>query len=180
MGGTKEGWDSLTRPASRKPAAAAKPTVTPVFEFATWMPVNKALNELKLRDIAGRTWTLADLREKTTFVTAWATWCGPCRDELPGVQKLYELAKSRNDVQVITLNFDEDPGLVEPFLTAYHYTFPVLMSARDYAASVVQGELGVPQNWLVDRSAILREKSIGFDDKIPDWSRAMLEKLAPR
>jgi thiol-disulfide isomerase/thioredoxin len=181
MGGTKEGWDSLTaRPASPKPAATAKTAVTPVFQFASWKPVNRALDEINLKDVAGRTWTLADLREKTTFVTAWATWCGPCRDELPAVQKLYELAKSRDDVQVITLNFDEDPGLVEPFLSSYHYTFPVLMSARDFAESVVQGELGVPQNWLVDRSAMLRERSIGFDDKIPDWPKAMLEKLAPR
>lgn len=179
MGGTKEGWNLMTRPVSSKPAATARPTVTPVFQFAAWKPFNKALNEIKLNDVAGRTWTLADLRDKTTFVTAWATWCGPCRDELPSVQRLYELVKSRNDVQVITLNFDEDPGLVEPFLSAYHYTFPVLMSARDFAASVVQGELGIPQNWLVDRSAILREKSIGFDDKI-DWPKAMLEKLAPR
>jgi thiol-disulfide isomerase/thioredoxin len=181
MGGTKEGWDSLTaRPASPKPAATVKPAVTPVFQFASWKSVSKTLNEMNLQDVAGRTWTLAELRGKTTFVTAWATWCGPCRDELPSVQKLYELAKSRNDIQVITLNFDEDPGLVEPFLAAYHYTFPVLMSARDYAARIVQEELVIPQNWLVDRSVILREKSIGFDDKIPDWPKAMLEKLAPR
>ncbi|HEV1284509.1 MAG TPA: hypothetical protein VNU44_04335 [Bryobacteraceae bacterium] len=80
---------------------------------------------------------------------------------------------------MITLNFDEDPGLVEPFLAAYHYTFPVLMSAGRYAAGHVAGELGIPQNWLVDPTVILREKSVGFDSTIPDWSTAMLDKLAP-
>jgi hypothetical protein len=79
---------------------------------------------------------------------------------------------------VITLNLDEDPGLVEPFLAAYHYTFPVLMSARDYAARQATGDLVIPQNWLVDRTLTLREKSAGFDSTIPDWPKAMLDKLA--
>jgi hypothetical protein len=93
------------------------------------------------------------------------------------VQKLYELVKHRNDVQVITLNADEDPGLVEPFLAANHFTFPVLMAARDYVASHANGELGIPQNWLVDHALILREKSTGFDNHILDWPKAMLDKL---
>lgn len=177
----KEGWDSATAVSQvpAKPASTAKPAVTTAYKVAPWNSVNKAMNEMNLRDVAGRTWTLADIRGKMTLVTAWATWCGPCRGELPSVQKLYELAKTRNDIQVITLNFDEDPGLVEPFLAACHYTFPVLMSARDYAASHVAGELGIPQNWLVDHTLILSEKSIGFDSMIPDWPKAMLDKLNP-
>jgi thiol-disulfide isomerase/thioredoxin len=178
MGGTKEGWDSATAviQVPAKPAAAA---VTAAYQFAPWNSVNKALNEMNLRDVQGRTWTLEDVRGKMTLVSAWATWCGPCREELPSVQKLYELVKNRSDVQVITLNFDQDPGLVEPFLAAYHYTFPVLMSAGAYASSHVTGELGIPQNWLVDRTGILREKSVGFDSTIPDWPKAILDKLTP-
>jgi thiol-disulfide isomerase/thioredoxin len=178
MGGTKEGWDSATAviQVPAKPAAAA---VTAAYQFAPWNTVNKPLNEMNLADVKGRTWTLEDLRGKMTLITAWATWCGPCREELPSVQKLYEVVKNRNDIQVITLNFDEDPGLVEPFLAAYRYTFPVLMSAGRYAAGDVAGELGIPQNWVVDRTVILREKSIGFDSTIPDWPTAMLDRLAP-
>jgi thiol-disulfide isomerase/thioredoxin len=182
MGGTGEGWDSATavNQVPVKPAAAAKAAVTAAFQFAAWNRVNKALNEMSLKDVQAKTWTLADLRGKMTLVTAWATWCGPCRDELPSVQKLYELAKDRDDIQVITLNLDEDPGLVDPFLAAYHYTFPVLMSARDYAAGQAIGDLAIPQNWLVDRTLILREKSAGFDSTIPDWPKAMLDKLLDR
>ena len=76
--------------------------------------------------------------------TVWATWCGPCRDELPSVQKLYDLVKNRSDIQVITFNADQDPGLVEPFLAANHFSFPVLMSALDYAAGQAVGEVGIP------------------------------------
>jgi thiol-disulfide isomerase/thioredoxin len=179
MGGTGEGWASATavNQVPVKPVAA-KVTVTAAFQFAPWNSVNKALNQMSLEDVRAKTWTLTDLRGKTTLVTAWATWCGPCREELPSIQKLYELTKDRDDIEVITLNLDEDPGLVEPFLAAYHYTFPVLMSARVYAAQQATEGLVIPQNWLVDRTLILREKSAGFDSTIPDWPKAMLDKLA--
>jgi thiol-disulfide isomerase/thioredoxin len=177
MDGTKDGWDSLTvmTPPPSKPAP--KPAINAVYQIAPWTSVGKPLLEMNILDVTGRTWTLDDLRGKTTFVTTWATWCVPCRDELPSVQKLYELVKHRNDVQVITLNADEDPGLVEPFLAANRFTFPVLMAARDYVASHATGELGIPQNWLVDHALILREKSTGFDNHILDWPKAMLDKL---
>jgi hypothetical protein len=54
----------------------------------------------------------------------------------------------------------------------------VLIDERDHDASQVAGELVIPQNWLVDRSLILREKSVGFDSMIPEWPKARLDKLA--
>jgi hypothetical protein len=93
------------------------------------------------------------------------------------VPKLYDLTKPSKDVQGATLNIDEDPGLVEPFLAANRYTFPVLMSAGEYASQMT-GALSIPQNWVVDRVATLGEKSSGFDYKTPDWPKQMFDKLA--
>jgi len=174
MGGTKEGWDSLT---TKKPVPARRPVVSTAYQFAPWKDFEKSLPEMDLRDAAGKTWTLASFQGKTTIIALWATYCSPCRDELPGVQRLYQLIKDRADIQIVTLNLDPDPGLVEPFLAANHYTFPVLMDAERYAGSLATGSLAIPQNWLVDRRMILRQKSEGFDDKIPDWPGAMLQKL---
>ena len=138
------------------------------------MKVGFALPELKLRDLAGKTWTLADLKGKTTFVNVWATWCVPCREELPHLQKLYEAVRDRSDVQVITLNIDENPGEVEPYMRGNRYSFPALLSGRSYAEST--GPIAIPQNWLVDVSGTILQKSGGFDGR-PDWPKRMLERL---
>ncbi len=179
MGGTNEAWSFLiaNSPVPPKVPTTGKTPVNIASQFAGWQNVGKALGEMNLHGPAGETWTLANFQGKMTFVSVWATWCDPCREELPSVQKLYDLTKKQKDLQVITLNIDEDPGLVEPFLAANGYSFPVLMSAGEYAGQTT-GVLSIPQNWVVDRVATLREKSSGFDDKIADWPKQMFDKLA--
>jgi hypothetical protein len=98
-------------------------------------------------------------------------------DELPHLQKLYELSLTHDGMQVITLNIDENPGEVEPFMKSRNYTFPVVMNARQYAEGVT-GHFMIPMNWLVDRSGVLEQKSYGFESKGADWPKQMLEKLA--
>jgi thiol-disulfide isomerase/thioredoxin len=176
QGGTKEGWDrAVERLPSPAPKAPSRSAVTLATEYASWTKAGRALPEMKLQDAAGRMWTLANLQGKTTFVNLWATWCEPCREELPHVQELYELIKERPDLQVITFNLDENPGELQPFLTERHYTFPVVM-ARLYVEDF-SGPFTIPQNWLVDRAGTLQQKSVGFDTKAVDWPKLMLEKL---
>jgi len=141
---------------------------------------------MNLQDRAGRTWTRSDFEGKSTFVTLWATWCGPCVEELPYIQKLYEQAKERPGVQVVTLNLDENPGKVGPFLAQHPFTFPVLM-AKPYIDSMDPKERAsvIPENWIVDRNAVIREQAVGFDSRNPskagDAVKQILEKLlAPR
>ena len=110
-------------------------------------------------------------------MNVWATWCPPCREEFPAIQKLYELTKDRDDIQILTLNVDdENPGLVAPFLAANKVTSPVLLDARPYVVNFV-GMLGVPQNWLIDRNGVLRAKSHGFDETLKDWPARVLQQL---
>ena len=90
-------------------------------EVASWDTKNTALNAFELTDLQGRNWSLADLKGKVAFINVWATWCGPCREELPYVQKLTKQLKGRNDVVVLTLNTDEEVGKVEPFMKENKY-----------------------------------------------------------
>lgn len=178
MGGTKDAWNFVT--SSKLPPAGRTDLthlpVRPVNQFAAWKSVQEPLREMTLVDFSGKAWTLADFRGKTTFVAVWATWCSPCREELPSLQKLHELARNQKDVQVVTLNVDEDPGLVEPFLKSNGLTFPVLTSAGGYVAKVTE-RLDIPQNWVVDRTGTVREESAGFDPGTVDWPTEMLRKL---
>jgi thiol-disulfide isomerase/thioredoxin len=171
-GGSKEVWEALAaRPATPKPAA-----IQTALEYRAWQGVALPLPEMNLQDLLGKTWTLASLKGKETFVSVWATWCSPCMEELPHLQKLYELARTRDGVQVITLNLDENPGEVEPFMKSRNYTFPVVLSARKYVEGITE-HFTIPMNWLVDRSGVIEQKSNGFESKTSGWPKQMLEKL---
>ena len=71
---------------------------------------------------------LSDLKGKVTLINVWATWCAPCRVELPYVQRLHKALKNVPGLQVLTLNLDEDPSLVPGYMQAGGYTFPVIRS----------------------------------------------------
>jgi thiol-disulfide isomerase/thioredoxin len=103
-----------------------------------------------------------------------STWCGPCNAELPQLQKVYDQAKGRSDVQILTFNIDEDLGLVEPFLKEKGYTFPVL-PAYSYVVSLPDG-YAIPQNWLLNLKGEWQWTQLGYgsDDA---WVKDMLAKL---
>ncbi|MCU1236270.1 MAG: Redoxin domain protein [Candidatus Solibacter sp.] len=167
QGGTREGWSLATR---RLPAPKP-PNLLPVdiaTTYAAWTKVDMPLPDAGLRDAAGKPWALTNLKGKLTLVNVWATWCVPCREELPQIQKLYELSRQRGDFEVVTFSIDENPGELEPFMKSKGYTFPVVL-ARQYLENVA-APVTIPQNWVVDGKATLREKSIGFDSRIVDWA----------
>ncbi len=108
----------------------------------------RPLPEFKLKDLEGRTWTLSDLKGKVTLINVWATWCAPCRVELPYVQRLHKALENVPGLQVLTLNLDEDPSLVPGYMQAGGYAFPVIRSFE--LAEKIHPVSEVPQNWLVD------------------------------
>jgi thiol-disulfide isomerase/thioredoxin len=118
-------------------------------------------------------WTIAELKGKRTLINVWATWCEPCRAELPSVEKLYEQTKDRKDIQVITIATDEDPGVLGPFLKAGGYTFPVLL-ARTPVDDLTAG-VSIPRNWIVDGEGVLRAEGIGFS--AGEWPEKILGRM---
>ncbi len=171
LGGTDQGWKAFLarNDASKSKLAAAEP--------AAWDNKNKALAEFDLMDLAGRKWTPADLKGKVAFINFWATWCGPCREELPYVQKLREQLKDRKDVIVLTFNTDEEVGKVEPFMKENKFTFPVLLG-QAYADS--QGINSIPRNWIVSLDGKVMLEGIGFGGEGDEWIKKatqLIEKV---
>lgn len=165
-GGSNEGWQMWI--ATARPSAATN-------DASKWAPMTKTMPELSVLDRGGKTWTLANLKGKTTLLNVWATWCGPCRNELPHLQKLYDQVKQREDVQVVTLNVDDNIGLVEPYLKENNFTFPVLFT-KEYVDALV-GPLGIPTNWIADRGASLKLESVGFGGDGEGWIRDTLAEI---
>jgi thiol-disulfide isomerase/thioredoxin len=115
--------------------------------------------EFSARDLTGKTWLLKDLQGKATFVNYWATWCGPCRAEHPEVQKLHNLAKDRDDMQVLTISVDHNPDAVAAYIKEKGYTFATIHDPA--LADQILPYMGLPTNFLVN-AAGMRTSFYGF------------------
>jgi thiol-disulfide isomerase/thioredoxin len=166
LGGTEVAWAAWSVPATGADAAKA--------DDARWEKPTKTLPTFELADLSGKTWTVKSLDGKVVLINLWATWCGPCNAELPQLQKLYEQAKGRSDLQILTFNIDEDLGLVEPFMKEKGYTFPVV-PAYSYVVNLLDG-YAIPQNWVLSPKGQWEWTQVGYgsDDA---WVKDMLAKL---
>ena len=93
---------------------------------------------------------------------------------MPRFQKLCERYQNRPDVQFLTLNMDENPGLLEPFLKDRKLSLPVLPAAA-YIRDTLR-VMGIPQNWIVDAQGVVRLKGIGYDAS-GKWEEGMAEAI---
>jgi thiol-disulfide isomerase/thioredoxin len=164
QGGTPENWMAWATSPEKAALAEARLTFSvPIPEFA-------------VADLAGRTWRLSDLKGKVTLLDFWATWCGSCRGELPHIQKLYDRLKGRNDLQVVTINVDDNPGLIEGYLKETNFTFPIL-PAKDLAGKIFP-IIMLPQTWIVDAQGRRSEEQVvgGSDDWV-ERTIAQMERV---
>jgi peroxiredoxin len=116
-------------------------------------------------DLEGRKVSLSDFRGKVVLVNIWATWCPPCRDEMPSMQKLYERFKGKN-FEILAVSIDGNAHeAVAPFVQKLHLTFPVLLDPKGKTEGLYR-ITGVPESFIVDREGILVNKVIGP----MDWS----------
>jgi cytochrome c biogenesis protein CcmG/thiol:disulfide interchange protein DsbE len=116
---------------------------------------------LELNAIDGTRVTLAKLRGKVVLIDFWATWCGPCREEIP---RLVELQRSRasRGLQLLGISMDDDSATVQRFYSELHMNYPVVMG--DVAlAERFGGVLGLPVKFLIDRDGRMVGRSHAHD-----------------
>ncbi len=90
------------------------------------------------------------------------------------MQKLIEKYKGRAEVQFITLNIDDNPGLIAPFMKEHQLSFTVL-PAYSYVTDTLK-VFGIPQNWIVDYRAVVRLKGLGYDSA-EKWEMGMADAI---
>ena len=111
-------------------------------------------------NINGKEVSLADQRGKVVLVNVWATWCPPCRREMPSMQRLYEKFKGKNfDILAVSID-SESREAVEPFMRKMNLTFPALLDPGE-TIRPLYGITGVPESFIIDQQGILVEKIIG-------------------
>jgi peroxiredoxin len=113
--------------------------------------------EFTLSDLKGRKWSLQELHGKVALVNFWATWCPPCRKEMPDLQALSERFGPRG--LVILAISDEDAAKVEPFIAAQKYTYPILLDPGRKVNELLAVE-GIPKTFLYGRDGKLVAQAI--------------------
>ena len=113
--------------------------------------------EFALKDLSGKTWSFAELRGKVVLVNFWATWCPPCRKEMPDLETLYQRFSSKGLV-VLAIS-DEETAKVEPFIRERKLSFPVLLDPGRKVNEIFVVE-GIPKSFVYDREGKLVAQSI--------------------
>lgn len=111
----------------------------------------------------GKTLTSDDFKGKVVFLNFWASWCDPCKREMPSVDALYRKMESNKDFVMITVLYRDTPANAVAYMKAKGYGFPVYLDPNDVSSSSF-GVTGVPETYVIDRSGILKKKMIGPDD----------------
>ncbi len=119
---------------------------------------------------------LADFKGKVVFLNFWATWCDPCREEMPGMERLHRAYKDRGLV-VLAISLDsQGASVVNPFVKKYNLTFPVGLDPK-MALGRTYEVWAVPSTFIIDRNG----KRVLFANGAREWDgkagHALLESL---
>ena len=136
---------------------------TPAPSTAGPVAIGQPAPDFTLSDLNGRNYTLSQLRGKVVIVNFWATWCPPCRAEMPSMERLHRQLAGEGLV-LLAVNIEKDGRRsVAQFLSAAPHSFPVLLDEQE----VVQKRYGVyqfPESFIIRKDDVIDDKVIGAID----------------
>jgi peroxiredoxin len=121
--------------------------------------VGQPAPEFALTSVDGGTVRLSEHRGRVVLLNFWATWCAPCRAEMPDLQRTYQAYRDRG-FEVLAIDVQEAASDVQPFLAELSLTFPALLD-QDAAVSRLYLARGLPSSFLVDRQGTVRYVRVG-------------------
>jgi thiol-disulfide isomerase/thioredoxin len=136
---------------------AASPTYTE--SSAVPVEVDFPAPQLAMLSLDGRSVSLLDYRGRVVLVNLWATWCPPCREEMPALQAFYEKHREAGFV-LVGLNQEETRAVVEPFVREFGLTFPIWLD-EDYLAQREFNTISLPSSYVIDRDGRVRLMWLG-------------------
>ena len=138
--------------------------------------IGKLAPDFKLSNLEGQSVSLGDFRGKPVLLNFWASWCGPCRYEMPFIQEIYEEWSDKGLI-ILTVNLQENPSQVKEFVESFGFSFPVLL-ATNREVPLAYNIRGIPATFFIDKDGIIQDIKIGaFAGKTEIESR--LSKIMP-
>ena len=133
--------------------------------------------DLEFAGEEGGTVRLSQLKGNVVLLNVWATWCGPCKLELPIVQRMYDRYSDRNFV-VLAINVDADRKRVAPFMKRYNISLPVYSAAPEDVAQMTA--MGIPSTFIIGPDRTLIDMAVGFSPDVEDRWKRVVEKHLKR
>lgn len=140
--------------------------------------VGERIPEYSASRLSGGEVAFSDYRGKVVLINVWATWCGPCRVEMPPIQAAYERYRDQG-FTVLAIALDAGPGhrkKVANFVEEYGLDFPILLDPEGRITRVLQ-TVGVPESFLLDREGRIVKRLIGATDWGSTQHQALIEEL---
>lgn len=135
--------------------------------------VNYPAPEMTLTGVDGLSHSLAEYRGQVVLVNLWATWCEPCKEEMPALQAYYEKYE-KDGFTIIAVNDGDPTGDVIQFVKDFDLTFPVWLDPTYIATEQAFKTLGLPSSYVIDRNGTVRLQWVGGIEK-----RALEEYVTP-
>lgn len=114
---------------------------------------------LKLSALDGQTYDLGTLRGKVVLVNFWATWCAPCREEMPAMDKVYR-SQQDDGIVILAVNQREDASAVQAYATPLNLSLPLLLNLNGSASDLYQVR-ALPTTYFIDRQGVIRDIAYG-------------------
>lgn len=137
---------------------------------------SKVAKDFTLMNMQGESVSLSQYRGKVVILNFWATWCPPCREEMPSMERLYQKYQEQGLV-MLAVNVEENgKKAVSQFLQKTPYSFPILLDSE----GVVQNGYGVfrfPESFIIDRNGVVVKKIVGGRDWMSDSTFKLIDSL---
>lgn len=132
--------------------------------------------EFSLPELSGKNRRLSDFKGNVMVLNFFATWCGPCREEMPSLEQLFQAYKNKDFVVLGVSGDVQGKEVVEPFVEEFQVTFPVVLDtenvvSRQYAVR------GIPTVYLLDRQGKIAGMHVGGADWNGKAARALIDQL---
>ncbi len=132
--------------------------------------------EFRLRNLRGGETSLSSLRGKVVLINFWATWCGPCKAEMPSMEALYG-SYDRADFEILAISIDTvSEERVRAYVDSFGFRFPILLDPQLIVNELYQVRV-VPMSLLIDRTGRIHKQILGARDWSDPDIRLTIEKL---
>jgi peroxiredoxin len=135
----------------------------------------KFAEDFTLPLVEGKKFRLAAQRGKVVMINFWATWCPPCREEMPAMERLWQHHKDQGFV-IVAVSLDADPAVVKPFVDRHTLTFPVALDPKMDLGNAY-GVRALPSSFIVDTQGYLAALALGPRSWDNDASHSLVEGL---
>ncbi|HIE66318.1 MAG: TlpA disulfide reductase family protein [Nitrospira sp.] len=135
--------------------------------------------DFNIKNLGGGRASLSDYRGKVVLVNFWATWCGPCKAEMPSMEALYR-SHVRDDFEILAVSIDlGDEAPIRSFVEDFGFTFPILLDSQFDVNDLFQVRV-VPTSIVIDRNGVVTDRLLGAKDWNDPDAQAFVKELVNR